>query len=58
MLSWARGNGCPWDNDSFWGDDTCTGAAAAGRLYILQWARTGLPTDVRDVLRRLDGTIM
>jgi hypothetical protein len=34
VLEWARANGCPWSYM------TCSHAAEAGQLEVLQWART------------------
>jgi hypothetical protein len=33
VLTWARENGCPWD------ESTCGFAAASGHLEVLKWAR-------------------
>ena len=32
-MQWARQHDCPWDSD------TCTYAAIAGQLEVLQWVR-------------------
>jgi hypothetical protein len=40
VLTWARANGCPWD------EETGKSAALCGRLAVLLWARTnGCPWD-------------
>lgn len=35
MLQWARGNGCPWDQNA------CSNAAREGRLDTLRWVGAG-----------------
>jgi len=47
-LKWARERSCPWDST------TCTFAACAGRLAVLQWAREhDCPWDLQTCRRGL-----
>ena len=40
MLKWLHARGCPWD------ETTCSAAAEAGHLEVLQWAcKNGCPWD-------------